>query len=236
MPWQREATEDWQDRFEALARAKNIEDNAIDGQHPSSKMMDLFLTLIGKDAYAQIKTLVAPEKPHMKTYGDVKRLINANFGADLEIHLRDPFVVGLEDESVVRKLLLEEALTFSKAVQIAGNAEEVRGLQQSMRGESTISVLRQKKTQSSSRQRDNGKEKTSSSITNCRFCGGDHARRQCPAWGKVCHKCKRRNHFSKMCHSSVDIIQNEGMAESSKMCFLHLRKSSYVASRVPPKS
>ena len=72
MPWQREATEDWQDRFEALARAKNIEDNAIDGQHPSSKMMDLFLTLIGKDAYAQIKTLVAPEKPHMKTYGDVK--------------------------------------------------------------------------------------------------------------------------------------------------------------------
>ena len=54
-----------------------------------------------------------------------------NFGADLEAHLRDRFVVGLEDESVVRKLFLEEALTFSKAVQIGANAVEVRGLLQS---------------------------------------------------------------------------------------------------------
>ena len=35
-------------------------------------------------------------------------------------------MVGLEDESVERKLLLEEAVTFSKAVQIAANAEGPR--------------------------------------------------------------------------------------------------------------
>ena len=68
-----------------------------------------------------------------------------NFGADPETHLRDRFVVGLEDESVERKLLLEEAVTFSKAVQIAANAEEFRGLQQSIRREASISALRQKK-------------------------------------------------------------------------------------------
>ena len=48
MSWKREASEDWQDRFEAPVRTKSIEDNAIDGTHPSSKMMDLFLTLTGK--------------------------------------------------------------------------------------------------------------------------------------------------------------------------------------------
>ena len=35
----------------------------------------------------------------------------------------------------------------------------------------------------------------------CKFCGYDHApeRNKCPAWGKVCKRCKKKNHFAKGC-------------------------------------
>ena len=33
----------------------------------------------------------------------------------------------------------------------------------------------------------------------CKFCGYEHApeRKKCPAWGKVCERCKKKNHFAK---------------------------------------
>ena len=36
----------------------------------------------------------------------------------------------------------------------------------------------------------------------CQYCGQQHARRQCPAYGKVCKKCGKRNHFANVCRSS----------------------------------
>lgn len=40
----------------------------------------------------------------------------------------------------------------------------------------------------------------------CRGCGStSHGKRhkECPAWGKVCHKCKRKNHFATVCEQST---------------------------------
>ena len=37
--------------------------------------------------------------------------------------------------------------------------------------------------------------------TNCKFCGGKHVYRQCPAYGKKCHKCNRYNHYKNVCKS-----------------------------------
>ncbi|KAL3842911.1 hypothetical protein ACJMK2_020886 [Sinanodonta woodiana] len=46
---------------------------------------------------------------------------------------------------------------------------------------------------------------------NCRYCGGTHAKRECPAYGKVCSKCKKKNHFAKVCLQSstpkVNIVE-----------------------------
>ena len=33
----------------------------------------------------------------------------------------------------------------------------------------------------------------------CRRCGTSHLAKQCPAWGKECYACKKKNHFSKFC-------------------------------------
>ena len=33
----------------------------------------------------------------------------------------------------------------------------------------------------------------------CKSCGAKHAPRKCPAFGKMCSKCNKRNHFAKCC-------------------------------------
>ena len=61
MPWQSEETADWEERFEALTRAKGIKDNTIAADSPTSAITDFYFTLIGENAYSHIKSLVAPE-------------------------------------------------------------------------------------------------------------------------------------------------------------------------------
>ena len=33
----------------------------------------------------------------------------------------------------------------------------------------------------------------------CRYCGGIHVPRQCPAYGKMCTGCRKTGHFRKVC-------------------------------------
>lgn len=40
-------------------------------------------------------------------------------------------------------------------------------------------------------------------IRNCKYCGKSHLRLQCPAYGKTCSACKRRNHFAKVCRNKT---------------------------------
>ncbi len=39
---------------------------------------------------------------------------------------------------------------------------------------------------------------------NCHKCGNKHEPRQCPAYGAICHKCGKNNHFSKVCRAGTD--------------------------------
>ncbi|XP_033121317.1 uncharacterized protein K02A2.6-like [Anneissia japonica] len=40
-------------------------------------------------------------------------------------------------------------------------------------------------------------------VKQCTYCGRDHEIRKCPAYGKVCKKCHKRNHFANVCRSPV---------------------------------
>jgi hypothetical protein len=37
----------------------------------------------------------------------------------------------------------------------------------------------------------------------CRSCGMQHQPGRCPAWGKTCNKCRKRNHFAAVCKSKA---------------------------------
>ncbi|KAL9983140.1 hypothetical protein ACROYT_G005272 [Oculina patagonica] len=47
----------------------------------------------------------------------------------------------------------------------------------------------------------NGKHNQTKKPFNCRRCGKVHQPMKCPAYGQVCHNCKQRNQYSKMCQS-----------------------------------
>lgn len=72
----------------------------------------------------------------------------------------------------------------------------------------------QQHTQNRSHNNDNN-EKT---INNCRYCGRSHKVRECPAFGKNCDRCNKRNHFSIVCKmKNVEII-NESNNNSDFYC------------------
>ena len=43
--------------------------------------------------------------------------------------------------------------------------------------------------------------RSQSGIRDCKYCGTNHQHRQCPAHGKTCKSCGRKNHFAKKCRS-----------------------------------
>ena len=45
-------------------------------------------------------------------------------------------------------------------------------------------------------------DRRKSLVKSCQFCGRSHARGQCPAYGKSCSKCLKKNHFAAVCKSA----------------------------------
>ena len=43
----------------------------------------------------------------------------------------------------------------------------------------------------------------------CKYCGGSHVPRQCPAYGKTCTRCGKIGHFKKLCRSRRDQAVHE---------------------------
>ena len=68
----------------------------------------------------------------------------------------------------------------------------------------TVNSVKSRKTQSS---RDSEKHEyrtgTEKQQIFCGKCGYDHVKQQCPAYGKRCNRCKKLNHFQKMCKAKT---------------------------------
>ena len=60
-----------------------------------------------------------------------------------------------------------------------------------------------KKFSGNSKSRQNSKFRSQSRDKKggCHNCGSKHPPKQCPAYGKECFHCKKKNHFSNMCQS-----------------------------------
>ena len=52
----------------------------------------------------------------------------------------------------------------------------------------------------------------------CGKCGMSHPPRECPAWGKKCHKCGNKNHFSTQCRSKQSGARNRKSCSTSRGC------------------
>ena len=127
--------------------------------------------------------------------------------------IRDRIVFGTNSQKV-RELLFSEGseLTLDKAVAIARNYELAKDQLKSMnKDDENIHAIRRRR-QPAKIQYPRGPQLQDNKEQRCQSRGGQMHRNRdlCPAKGKTCYKCKKINHFARMCRSSrVDYIEEE---------------------------
>ena len=105
--------------------------------------------------------------------------------------LRDRFVTGTRNGKVRENLLKEKKLSLEKALDIARAAERTAAQMKVMTTESGLNAVKEKEKEQS----DGSPFVNDSRVKDCKFCGRNHERRNCPAFGQTCAYCKRKNHF-----------------------------------------
>ena len=95
--------------------------------------------------------------------------------------LRDRFVFGLLDDSLKERLLRENDLSLTKAIEIAQRQESSKQQIKEMVTKSSVHALSSRKQRS----------KDSDVLIKCGNCGKHHKPKQCPAYGHKCDICRK---------------------------------------------
>ena len=132
--------------------------------------------------------------------------------------VRDRIVTGVKNSKIREKPLnVGSDLTFAKTLDIA-RAYEISHTQCSAIEDKRVNSVTSKKTPSSrnpaKHEYRSGTEKQQIS---CGKCGYDHVKQQCPAYGKRCNRCKKLNHFQKMCKTKTT-ANLKSLKKTSKHC------------------
>jgi len=139
----------------------------------------------------------------IKTYlTKLKKLsIQCNFGGQLEDHLRDQLVWGVSNEKTKKRLLGEQHLTYTRAVEISTSLEMAEREATDM-GEGTTStnnalnfIFKKDKVESSE-----SKNNKSKIMITCFCCGKKgHKVNECRFRNLTCNACRNRGHLETVC-------------------------------------
>ena len=142
---------------------------------------------------------------------------------DKENCIRDRLVLGITDQELSKKLQLQADLTLKSAVTMARQHEAVKVQLEEQRGQGSVDKVGvYKKAQKSHR---GGQREQQSS---CGFCGNQHQKGKCPAFGKKCLKCGKKSHFERVCRSkkkkaddvsetAIDEVDSQSEAEAREV-------------------
>ncbi|KAJ0183794.1 hypothetical protein K1T71_000217 [Dendrolimus kikuchii] len=140
-----------------------------------------------------------PEEAFEQYVTALKRMSQScNFGQIQNELVRDLFICGINNPGLQRQLLGLTDLTLDKALTICRNHAvvdkqviQMEKPEPDIKKEVDIDLVK-KKTQN--------KE--------CQYCGYTHDYGKCPAYGKTCAICKKKNHFAKKCkNKKVNILK-----------------------------
>lgn len=120
-----------------------------------------------------------------------------NFGTVRDSLIRDRIVCGIQSSHVRERLLRESDLSLEKCIQICRAADLSKENVKTIEGQAVEGVHAVKKVAQAQGARP--KE-----TKNCNFCGKQHEwkKESCPAYGKICSKCKKHNHFAVKCKTT----------------------------------
>ena len=117
--------------------------------------------------------------------------------------LRDRLVTVIRDAKVRERLLRDNKLTLEKALDIVRAAESTTAQMKEMNLEAEIHAVRQ--TQQHDRSKEDVPKSDKVVIKDCKYCGRDHEKRKCPAFGQTCRKCGVKNHFAVKCQAKSKV-------------------------------
>ena len=117
------------------------------------------------------------------------------FGTLRDSLIKDRIVLGTKNKQVQVTLLNQKDLTLDKALSLCRNSELTEQHLIRINDASTVRAV-----QKSIHKKE--KERKLDQIS-CEYCGLKHAKRKCPAYGKTCRKCNKKNHFANVCKTKV---------------------------------
>lgn len=136
---------------------------------------------------------------------DLKKMVRRCGFSQEDRMVRDRIVLGTNDKKLQKKLLDTPDLTMDKAVQYARAAEASNQQMVTLQGSREVVNFMKKSNGKGSfkKQHDprntQDKSESKTGIFNCTYCGNKHVKGKCPAFGKMCKICKRKNHFANVC-------------------------------------
>ena len=131
--------------------------------------------------------------------------------------IRDRIVCGINNLKLQERLLREPDLTLDRAILLCKADEDTIKQTTEIQkhtgtAESKVDAIKTKykgkKQFTKSKpayQKQSVQQSSSKTVRGCRYCGKTHGKGQCPAYGKICSSCNKRNHFASVCLSSKQI-------------------------------
>lgn len=122
-------------------------------------------------------------------------------------------VFGVADTKLKERLLRDEGMTLARATNDIRATEMTKNQLLAMAdGDRTIAtVVDEPATSVAAVSKLTVPPSTSNAVMvrQCKYCGYEHQKGKCPAYGKICRKCNRKNHFANKCNSKADRSINE---------------------------
>lgn len=131
--------------------------------------------------------------------------------------LRDRLVLGIRDNKTRERLLQKAKLNLRTCVEMCRAAEathqQLKNLGSVSAGTDEACAVSETSGKGKSLK---GARKNNHPGINCKFCGRSHPLRkeECPAWGKICKNCSRRNHFAVKCDKKKNLHSVEEDSET----------------------
>ena len=131
---------------------------------------------------------------------------DCEFGTIKESLVKDMIICGVNDSRLRERFLREDNIDLTKVIKIGQAAEQTKAHAHKLKeSEKAVNQLKfPKETPESSNHTNvikHNRNNMERVIKDCGFCGGVHNRGNCPAYGKECRNCMKRNHLAKVCRS-----------------------------------
>lgn len=129
---------------------------------------------------------------------------SCEFGELLDSLNRNRIVCSIRSNALRKRLLRGKDLNLERAVEICKSAEITDSrlkniaLDQDDRG---LHAVKDDAEKPSGNIRAKAKHQQRKKLLYCKKCGQQHPGRKCAAYGQICHECKQRNHYAKICLS-----------------------------------